>query len=71
MRSRKRSPQRRKLAHLEHAFDFTQAPISPTLPTAKQLYASASQTVLTLNAGATVPACATGVPAWLPGLLGV
>jgi phospholipase C len=60
---------RRTLNNLAGAFDFAQLPNSPALPTAAQLYAQASQTVLALNG--TVASCAVGAPNWLPPLLGV
>jgi phospholipase C len=63
--------ERREQPDLTKALDFTQAPIRPALPSPQQLFASANQTVLTLNAARTGIACATGVPAWLPPLLGV
>lgn len=62
---------RRGLTDLTEALDFTQTPIAPPLPTAAELYARASQDVLVLNGDRTVASCATGVPDWLPSLLGV
>jgi phospholipase C len=65
------APGRRGLTNLMHAFDFSQAPNSPSLPTAKQLYHEARQQILTLNADHTVASCSTTIPDWLPQLLGV
>jgi phospholipase C len=65
------APDRRALHNLGWAFDFTQAPIAPSLPTAKQLFANARKDVLVLNAKGTVASCATTAPAWLPQLLGL
>lgn len=65
------APFRRNLASLAHAFDFTQVPISPTLPTPQELYGLAKNELLLLNLGGTVASCATAVPDWLPPLLGV
>jgi len=65
------APRRRTLNHLADAFDFTQTPIAPTLPTAKNLYPDARKDYLILNAKGTVASCATTAPKWLPQLLGV
>jgi phospholipase C len=65
------APHRRSLNHLASAFDFAQTPMTPTLPTAKELYADAKKDVLVLNAQGTVASCATTAPKWLPQLLGV
>jgi len=65
------SPRRRTLNRLSAAFDFTQTPIAPKLPTAKQLYPDAKKDVLVLNAKGTVASCATTAPTWVPQLLGV
>ena len=64
-------PARRGLTSLFHAFDFAQEPISPVLPTAKQLIAKAKQEVLVLNADHTVAGCSTTWPDWLLPLLGI
>jgi phospholipase C len=64
-------PHRRTLNHLAKAFDFTQTPVAPALPTAQQLYSDAKKDVLVLNAKGTVASCATTAPKWLPQLLGV
>ncbi len=65
------SPRRRTLNHLPAAFDFSQKPITPKLPTPRQLYADAKRDVLVLNAKGTVASCSTKAPAWLPQLLGL
>jgi phospholipase C len=65
------APARRELANLTEAFDFTQEFNNPKLPTANQLYASAKQTILTLNLKRTIAGCSINVPSWLPPLLGV
>jgi phospholipase C len=65
------APKRRTLTSLSEAFDFTQTPITPSLPTAASLYSQANDTVLTLNAERTVADCTTNLPSWLPSLLGV
>jgi phospholipase C len=65
------APARRDLTDLTQAFDFTQEPNVPALPTAAQLFPYAKQSVLTLNAGRTVASCSVGAPSWLPQLLGV
>jgi len=65
------APRRRTLNRLAKAFDFTQKPIAPTLPTAKDLYPNAKKDVMILNAKGTVASCATTAPTWLPQLLGV
>lgn len=62
---------RRKLDDLREAFDFEQNPITPSLPTAAELYPDASDVVLTLNGENTVVDCTTNLPSWLPSLLGV
>jgi hypothetical protein len=62
---------RRTLADLRGAFDFTQKAPRPTLPTVRDVFAAADQTVLTLNASRTVADCATTLPDWLLPLLGV
>jgi phospholipase C len=62
---------RRGLYSLAHAFDFTQTPNSPMLPTAKQLFGKARQEVLTLNLDHTLAGCSTTLPDWLAPLLGV
>jgi phospholipase C len=59
---------RRGLDDLTQAFDFTQAPNSPSLPTAAQLYSQLSGTIL--SAGG-VAGCVVGLPSWLLPLLGV
>jgi len=59
---------RRDLANLIEAFDFSQQPNSPQLPTAAQLYAQANKTVLDPSGSDT---CSTDIPSWLPALLGV
>jgi phospholipase C len=64
-------PARRSLTSLLHAFDFTQEPNSPALPTAKQLFPKAKQEILTLNADHTVASCSTTLPDWLLPLLGI
>ena len=64
-------PARRKLNNLAKAFDFTQTPNTPALPSAAQLFPDAQQTILTLNAARTVADCSTDVPSWLLPLLGV
>jgi phospholipase C len=56
---------RRELADLTAAFDFSQAPNTPTLPTAEQLYAAASKTILDGDS------CTTDIPSWLPLLFGL
>ncbi|MBV8538523.1 MAG: hypothetical protein JO128_23190, partial [Alphaproteobacteria bacterium] len=63
------SADRREQPDLTQALDFTQAPIRPALPSPQQLFATANQTILTLNGTRTVASCATGVPSWLPPLL--
>ena len=63
------SPDRREQPDLTQALDFAQAPIRPPLPSPQQLFATANQTILTLNATRTVASCATGLPSWLPPLL--
>jgi phospholipase C len=65
------APERRSLNKLKAAFDFTQTPVAPSLPTAAELYAKAKNEVLVLNADGTVASCATTAPKWLPQLLGV
>jgi phospholipase C len=65
------APARRGLSDLTQAFDFTQQPNVPSLPTPAQLYPYAQQTILMLNAARTVASCSTGLPSWLPQLLGV
>jgi phospholipase C len=65
------APERRSLNKLKAAFDFTQTPVAPSLPTAAELYAEAKNEVLVLNADGTVASCATTAPKWLPQLLGV
>jgi phospholipase C len=65
------SPGRRGLHKLQDAFDFTQTPVAPSLPTPAQLYAQAKNEVLVLNADGTVASCSTTAPKWLPQLLGV
>lgn len=65
------APKRRKLDDLREAFDFDQEPITPSLPTAAQLYPYASDLVLTIDGENTVVDCTTNLPTWLPGLLGV
>jgi hypothetical protein len=65
------APERRSLNKLKAAFDFNQTPVAPSLPTAAELYAKASNEVLVLNADGTVASCATTAPTWLPQLLGV
>ncbi len=65
------SADRREQPDLTQALDFHQAPIRPTLPSPQHLFASANQTILTLNGTRTVASCATGIPSWLPPLLGV
>src|SRR5262249_9826486 len=62
---------RRTLADLRGAFNFAQAAPRPALPTPRELFATANQTVLTLDASRTVTDCATTLPSWLPPLLGV
>ena len=62
---------RRRLADLRAAFDFAQESPQPALPTPRDLFATANQTVLTLDASRTVADCATTLPSWLPPLLGV
>ncbi|MBV8977600.1 MAG: alkaline phosphatase family protein [Alphaproteobacteria bacterium] len=64
------APARRDLYSLVHAFDFSQTPLMPALPTAKQLIAQANLDVLTLNADRTVADCSTTWPSWLLPLLG-
>ncbi len=64
-------PDRRGLYSLVHAFDFTQTPNTPELPTANQLFHKAKQQILTLNADHTVADCSTTWPDWLLPLLGV
>jgi phospholipase C len=57
---------RRELADLTAAFDFSQAPNTPTtLPTAEELYAAASKTILDGDS------CTTDIPSWLPLLFGI
>lgn len=63
--------ERRKLADLTSVFDFTQAPLHPSLPIPAQLFAEANQTVLTLNLARTAASCSTTLPSWLPPLLAV
>ncbi len=65
------APGRRTLRRLSAAFDFSQAPIAPTLPTAQQLYPDAKKEVLVLNGRRTVASCTTKAPSWLPQLLGL
>ncbi len=62
---------RRALNNLGAAFNFSQKPRKPALPTAKQLYNQANKTVLILNAQRTLASCSTNIPNWLPPLLGV
>jgi len=62
---------RRTLADLRGAFDFSQPAPPPTLPTPRELFAAADQTVLTLDASRTVVDCATTLPNWLLPLLGI
>jgi phospholipase C len=64
------APARRDLYSLVHAFDFTQTPATPALPTAKQLVRKAQLDILTLNADRTVADCSTSWPSWLLPLLG-
>jgi hypothetical protein len=59
------------LHNLLSGFDFSQTPISPTLPTPAQLYSKAKNEVLVLRADGTVAGCSTNAPDWLPALLGV
>jgi phospholipase C len=59
---------RRELADLTSAFDFTQAPNTPTLPTAAQLYAQARKTLLDIN---TADGCGSVIPSWLLPLFGL
>jgi phospholipase C len=65
------APKRRTQTDLSQAFDFAQTPITPSLPTAADLYSQANDTVLTLNGDRTVADCTTNLPSWLPSLLGV
>jgi phospholipase C len=65
------APRRRNFDDLTDAFDFTQAPISPPLPTAASLFARAKRDVLVLNAERTVASCSNTLPTWLPQILGV
>jgi phospholipase C len=65
------APGRRGLHKLQNAFDFTQTPVAPSLPTPAELYAKAKNEVLVLNADGTVASCSTTAPKWLPQLLGV
>jgi phospholipase C len=62
------SAARRDLADLTSAFDFTQAPNTPTLPTAEQLWSQASKTILDASAA---DGCSTLLPSWLLQLFGV
>jgi phospholipase C len=65
------APARRDLADLTKAFDFKQAPSSPTLPTPAQLFPYAKQEILTLNLTRTLADCSINAPSWLASLLGV
>jgi len=65
------APERRDLADLTRAFNFSQEPNIPSLPTPAQLYQSAQQTVLLLNLERTAADCSTNIPSWLLPLLGV
>jgi phospholipase C len=65
------APSRRELDDLTGIFDFTQAPISPSLPTPAQLWPLADQTLLTLNLPRTVASCSLTAPSWLESLLGI
>jgi phospholipase C len=65
------APARRTLADLTQAFDFTQQPNVPNLPTPAQLYPYAQQTFLELNLARTLASCSTSAPSWLTSLLGV
>jgi phospholipase C len=58
---------RELLADLTQAFDFTQEPNNPALPTAAQLYAGANKTLLAAGSGG----CSNHLPSWLASLLGV
>jgi phospholipase C len=59
---------RRDLDDLTLAFDFNQAPNSPSLPTAADLYNQLSGTILSAGGAA---ACSVELPSWLLPLLGV
>jgi phospholipase C len=58
---------RRDLADLTTAFDFNQAPNTPTLPTAAQLWSQASKVILDASAP---DGCTNVLPSWLTALLG-
>jgi phospholipase C len=62
---------RRELDDLTGIFDFTQAPIAPTLPTPQQLWPLADKTLLTLNLTRTLASCSLTAPEWLSSVLGV